>query len=140
MASALADRLAEAAAEYLHKKAREDCGFGRDEGLTNEDLIKERYRGIRPAPGYPACPDHTEKLTLFGLLDAEKNAGIHLTESMAMFPAAAVSGFYFMHPEAKYFSVGKIERDQVEDYARRKGMDLTILERWLSPVLNYDPE
>jgi len=138
MVSALADRLAEAFAEYLHKKAREDCGYGIGEILTSEDLVKERYRGIRPAPGYPACPDHTEKRTLFDLLQAEKNAGIELTESMAMMPAAAVSGFYFSHPQAKYFSIGKIERDQVEDYARRKGMDVTTIERWLSPVLNYD--
>jgi len=140
MVSALADRLAEAFAEFLHKKAREACGYGVGECLTREDLIKERYRGIRPAPGYPACPDHTEKRTLFDLLQVEKNAGITLTESMAMLPAAAVSGLYFSHPEAKYFSVGKIERDQVEDYARRKGMDLAATERWLSPVLNYDPE
>ena len=140
MVSALADRLAEAFAEYLHKRAREDSGYGCGENLTSEDLIKERYRGIRPAPGYPACPDHTEKRTLFDLLGAEKAAGIHLTESMAMTPAASVSGFYFSHPEAKYFSLGKIERDQVEDYARRKGMELTEAERWLAPVLNYDPE
>ncbi len=140
MVSALADRLAEAFAEYLHKKAREACGYGQDENLSAEDLIKERYRGIRPAPGYPACPDHTEKRTLFDLLQAEQNAGIELTESMAMMPAAAVSGFYFSHPQAKYFSVGKIEKDQVEDYARRKGMDLPTIERWLSPVLNYDPD
>jgi len=140
MVSALADRLAEAFAEYLHKKAREACGYGQDENLSAEDLIKERYRGIRPAPGYPACPDHTEKRTLFDLLQAEQNAGIELTESMAMMPAAAVSGFYFSHPQAKYFSVGKIEKDQAEDYAGRKGMDLPTVERWLSPVLNYDPE
>jgi len=140
MVSALADRLAEAFAEYLHKKAREACGYGQDENLSAEDLIKERYRGIRPAPGYPACPDHTEKRTLFDLLQAEQNAGIELTESMAMMPAAAVSGFYFSHPQAKYFSVGKIEKDQVDDYAARKGMDLPTIERWLSPVLNYDPE
>ncbi len=140
MVSALADRLAEAFAEFLHKKAREACGYGVGEGLSREDLIKERYRGIRPAPGYPACPDHTEKRTLFDLLQVEKNAGITLTESMAMLPAAAVSGLYFSHPEAKYFSVGRIERDQVEDYARRKGTDLAATERWLSPVLNYDPE
>ena len=140
MVSALADRLAEAFAEYLHKKAREACGYGLDENLSSEDLIKERYRGIRPAPGYPACPDHTEKRTLFDLLRAEQNAGIELTESMAMMPAAAVSGFYFSHPQAKYFSVGKIEKDQVEDYAARKGMDLPTVERWLSPVLNYDPD
>ncbi len=103
-------------------------------------MITERYRGIRPAPGYPACPDHTEKRTLFDLLGVERTAGIHLTESMAMTPAASVSGFYFSHPDAKYFSVGKIERDQVEDYARRKGIKLSEAERWLAPVLNYDPE
>ena len=140
MVSALADRLAEAFAEYLHKRARDDNGYGCGENLTREELIKERYRGIRPAPGYPACPDHTEKRTLFSLLNAERNAGIHLTESMAMTPAASVSGFYLSHPEAKYFSLGKIERDQVEDYACRKGMELTEAERWLAPVLNYDPE
>ena len=140
MVSALADRLAEAFAEYLHKKAREACGYGQSEHLSNEDLIKERYRGIRPAPGYPACPDHTEKRTLFDLLQVEQNAGIELTESMAMMPAAAVSGLYFSHPQAKYFAVGKIEKDQVEDYAKRKGMPLPEMERWLSPVLNYDPE
>ena len=140
MVSALADRLAEAFAEYLHKRARDDNGYGCGENLTREELIKERYRGIRPAPGYPACPDHTEKRTLFSLLNAERNAGIHLTESMAMTPAASVSGFYLSHPEAKYFSLGKIERDQVEDYARRKQMELTEAERWLAPVLNYDPD
>ena len=140
MVSALADRLAEAFAEYLHKRARDDNGYGCGENLTREELIKERYRGIRPAPGYPACPDHTEKRTLFHLLNAERNAGIHLTESMAMTPAASVSGFYLSHPEAKYFSLGKIERDQVEDYARRKQMELTEAERWLAPVLNYDPD
>ena len=139
MVSALADRLAEAFAEYLHKRARDDNGYGCGENLTREELIKERYRGIRPAPGYPACPDHTEKRTLFHLLNAERNAGIHLTESMAMTPAASVSGFYLSHPEAKYFSLGKIERDQVEDYACRKGMEMTEAERWLAPVLNYEP-
>ena len=140
MVSALADRLAEAFAEYLHKRARDDNGYGCGENLTREELIKERYRGIRPAPGYPACPDHTEKRTLFSLLNAERNAGIHLTESMAMTPAASVSGFYLSHPEAKYFSLGKIERDQVEDYACRKGMEMSEAERWLAPVLNYDPD
>ena len=140
MVSALADRLAEAFAEYLHKRARDDNGYGCGENLTREELIKERYRGIRPAPGYPACPDHTEKRTLFHLLNAERNAGIHLTESMAMTPAASVSGFYLSHPEAKYFSLGKIERDQVEDYACRKGMEMSEAERWLAPVMNYDPD
>ena len=140
MVSALADRLAEAFAEYLHKQVRDESGFGLGENLSTEDLIKERYRGIRPAPGYPACPDHTEKSTLFNLLHVEDNAGITLTESMAMYPAASVSGLYFSHPEAKYFSVGKIERDQVEEYAERKAFDVPVMERWLSPVLNYDPE
>ena len=139
MAKALADRLAEAFAEFLHKRAREDWGYGKAEGLTNDDLIRERYRGIRPAPGYPACPDHTEKRLLFDLLQVEKNAGITLTESFAMWPAAAVSGFYFAHPEARYFAVGKIGKDQVEDYASRKSMDLRTIERWLSPNLNYEP-
>ncbi len=140
MAKALADRLAEALAELMHKRARDAWEFGRNENLSSDDLIHERYRGIRPAPGYPACPDHTEKRELFDLLHAEKNAGIHLTENFAMSPAASVSGFYFSHPEAKYFAVGKIDRDQVEDYRRRKGMDLHTVERWLRPNLNYDPD
>ncbi len=139
MAKALADRLAEAFAELLHKRAREHWGYGGQEQLSNEDLIRERYRGIRPAPGYPACPDHTEKRILFDLLGAEKNAGITLTESYAMLPAASVSGLYLAHPEAKYFSVGKIGRDQVLDYQLRKGMDLSSVERWLGPNLNYEP-
>jgi 5-methyltetrahydrofolate--homocysteine methyltransferase len=139
MAKALADRLAEAFAEFLHKKVREEWGYGHSERLSSEDLIREKYRGIRPAPGYPACPDHTEKRLLFDLLSVEEHAGITLTESFAMLPAAAVSGFYFAHPEAKYFAVGKIGKDQVEDYARRKGMDLRTIERWLSPNLNYEP-
>jgi 5-methyltetrahydrofolate--homocysteine methyltransferase len=139
MAKALADRLAEAFAEFLHKRVREQWGYGKREQLTNEDLIRERYRGIRPAPGYPACPDHTEKRTLFDLLDAERQTGITLTESYAMLPAAAVSGWYFAHPDAKYFAVGKIGKDQVEDYARRKRMDVRTVERWLSPNLNYEP-
>ncbi|MGH7147873.1 MAG: vitamin B12 dependent-methionine synthase activation domain-containing protein, partial [Nitrospiraceae bacterium] len=138
MAKALADRLAEAFAEILHKQAREAWGYGKSENLTSADLIREKYRGIRPAPGYPACPDHTEKRLLFDLLRVEQNAGITLTENFAMLPAAAVSGFYFAHPEAKYFAVGKIGKDQVEDYARRKGMDLRTIERWLSPNLNYE--
>ena len=140
MTKALADRLAEAFAEWLHKKAREDWGYGGSETLSHEELIRERYRGIRPAPGYPACPDHTEKRSLFDLLDVEKNAGIHLTESFAMYPASSVSGLYFAHPEAKYFSVGKIGRDQVLDYHLRKRMNLRAVERWLSPNLNYDPD
>ena len=139
MAKALADRLAEAFAEWLHKRVREEWGYGRGEKFSNEDLIREKYRGIRPAPGYPACPDHTEKRVLFDLLQAERNTGITLTESFAMLPAASVSGFYFAHPEAKYFAVGKIGKDQVEDYARRKGMELRTVERWLGPNLNYEP-
>ncbi|MCS6775672.1 MAG: methionine synthase [Chloroherpetonaceae bacterium] len=139
MAQALADRLAEAFAEHLHQIARRDWGYGREENLTNEDLIRERYRGIRPAPGYPACPDHTEKRTLFDLLDAERNAGITLTESFAMYPASAVSGYYFAHPDSRYFPVGKIERDQVADYATRKGVPVVVVEKWLAPILNYEP-
>lgn len=139
MAQALADRLAEAFAEFLHRQARIDWGYGRAENLTREELIKERYRGIRPAPGYPACPDHTEKPGLFQLLDAEAQTGIYLTESNAMHPASSVSGFYFAHPDAKYFAVGKLDRDQVEDYARRKGMETPQVERWLAPYLNYNP-
>src|SRR5881628_2679419 len=139
MAKALADRLAEAFAEYLHKQAREEWGYGKAEALSHEDLIRERYRGIRPAPGYPACPDHTEKQILFDLLQAVKNTGITLTETFAMLPASSVSGLYFAHPDAKYFAVGKLGRDQILDYARRKNMDLVAIERWLSPNLNYDP-
>ncbi|KAF4516239.1 hypothetical protein B566_EDAN000479 [Ephemera danica] len=139
MAKALADRLAEAFAEYLHKRVREEWGYGKTETLSAEELIREQYRGVRPAPGYPACPDHTEKRLLFDVLQVEQNAAMTLTESFAMLPAAAVSGFYFAHPEAKYFAVGKIGKDQVEDYARRKGMDIRIIERWLSPNLNYEP-
>jgi 5-methyltetrahydrofolate--homocysteine methyltransferase len=139
MTKALADRLAEAFAECLHAKARLDWGFGASENLTNDDLIEEKYRGIRPAHGYPACPDHTEKKTLFALLDAEKNAGISLTESFAMWPAASVSGLYFGHLRARYFAVDRITKDQVEDYAKRKKMDLATMERWLSPNLAYDP-
>ncbi|MCI0337159.1 MAG: methionine synthase [Acidobacteria bacterium] len=137
MSKALADRLAEAFAELLHKRAREDWGYGLQEDLGYEDLIKERYRGIRPAPGYPSQPEHTEKRLLFDLLQAEQNTGISLTESFAMMPASSVSGLYFAHAEAKYFVVGKIGRDQVEDYARRKGMDLREVERWLAANLNY---
>ena len=139
LAKALADRLAEAFAEALHAQARRDWGYGRDERFTNEQLIDEAYRGIRPAPGYPACPDHTEKRTLFGLLDAERQAGIHLTENYAMHPAASVSGLYFAHPEARYFTVDRITRDQVEDYARRKQWSVAEVERWLAPNLSYEP-
>jgi 5-methyltetrahydrofolate--homocysteine methyltransferase len=138
MAKALADRLAEALAELLHKRVRDAWGYGREERLCTDDLIHERYRGIRPAPGYPACPDHTEKQLLWDVLGVEKRTGIKLTESFAMYPAASVSGFYFAHPEARYFAVGKIDRDQVLDYSRRKGMDVKTTERWLAPNLNYD--
>ena len=138
MTKALADRLAEAFAEYLHKHARDAWGYGKNEKLSTDDLIEEKYRGIRPAHGYPACPDHTEKTKLFQLLDAERQTGIRLTESFAMHPASSVSGLYFAHPEARYFAVDKITKDQVEDYARRKGMPLNTLERWLSPNLGYD--
>jgi 5-methyltetrahydrofolate--homocysteine methyltransferase len=139
LAKALADRLAEALAERMHERVRRELwGYARDEALTNEQLVQEAYQGIRPAPGYPACPDHTEKQILFDLLDAETRTGIRLTESYAMTPAAAVSGWYFWHPEAKYFGVGKIGRDQVEDYARRKGMTVETVERWLAPNLGYE--
>jgi 5-methyltetrahydrofolate--homocysteine methyltransferase len=139
MAEALADRLAEAFAEFLHKRVREEWGYGRAEKLTTEDLIGEKYRGIRPAAGYPACPDHTEKGILWKLLDVEKNAGIRLTESFAMWPGSSVSGLYFAHPESKYFAVGKLGRDQLLDYHVRKGMTLQEAEKWLSPWLNYEP-
>ena len=139
LAKALADRLAEAFAEMLHARARADWGYGRNEALSHEDLLRERYRGIRPAPGYPACPDHTEKRTLFDLLGAEDAAGIRLTENFAMTPAASVSGFYFAHPDAHYFAVGRLGKDQVEDYARRKGLSLEETERWLAPNLGYEP-
>jgi 5-methyltetrahydrofolate--homocysteine methyltransferase len=140
LTKALADRLAEASAEWLHRQARIAWGFGLGENLSNDDLIREQYRGIRPAPGYPACPDHTEKRLLFDLLQAEANARVTLTENFAMSPASAVSGFYFAHPEAKYFGVGAIARDQVEDYARRKGLDVAAVEKWLAPNLGYDPD
>jgi len=140
MVKALADRLAEAFAEYLHKKVRDEWGYGKAEDLTVTDLIKERYRGIRPAPGYPACPDHTESQVMFDLLHVTENTGIILTESMAKYPASSVNGWYFAHPESQYFALGKIEKDQVEDYSRRKGVPLAEMERWLSPNLNYDPE
>ena len=138
MLKALADRLAEAFAEYLHEKLRKDYwGYAADEKLNSDALVKEHYQGIRPAPGYPACPDHTEKASLWQLLDVEKNAGIHITESFAMLPAASVSGFYFSHPESRYFSLGKINRDQLSDYSQRKGMDVGEAERWLAPNLGY---
>jgi 5-methyltetrahydrofolate--homocysteine methyltransferase len=139
MAEAIADRLAEAFAECLHKRVRDEWGYGREEGLSNADLIQEKYRGIRPAAGYPACPDHTEKGPLWQLLDVQKNTGMLITESFAMWPGSSVSGLYFAHPEARYFSLGKIDRDQVDDYHKRKGMSVTEVERWLGPNLNYDP-
>ena len=138
MAEALADRLAEAFAEFLHKRARAEWGYGKAETLSTEQMIDEQYRGIRPAAGYPACPDHTEKWTLWKLLDVEKNTGIRLTESCAMWPASSVSGLYFSHPQSKYFAVGKLGRDQLVDYAARKGMELPEVEKWLGPYLNYD--
>ena len=139
MVEAIADRLAEAFAEFMHKRVRDEWGFGKNENLTTQQLIDEAYRGIRPAPGYPACPDHTEKGLLWSLLDVERNAGISLTESFAMWPGASVSGFYFGHPDSKYFAVGKLDRDQVADLAQRKSMPLAEAERWLGPWLNYDP-
>jgi 5-methyltetrahydrofolate--homocysteine methyltransferase len=137
---ALADRLAEGLAELMHAKVRREYwGYAADENFTNEQLIAEAYRGIRPAPGYPAQPEHSEKGTLFKLLDVEARIGVKLTESFAMWPGSSVSGFYYAHPESRYFGVGKIERDQVEDYARRKGWTLQEAERWLAPLLNYNP-
>ena len=139
MAEALADRLAEAFAEYLHKRVRDQWGYGHVEDLTKEQLLREEYRGIRPAAGYPACPDHTEKAALWDLLDVERNTGITLTESFAMWPGSSVSGLYFAHPESRYFSLGKIGRDQVDDYRVRKDMTLAEVERWLGPNLGYNP-
>lgn len=133
---ALADRLAEAFAEFLHHKVRtEYWGYAEDESLENEDLIAEKYLGIRPAPGYPACPDHLEKTTIWNLLKVKENIGLELTESLAMFPTAAVSGYYFGNPKSKYFGVGKISEDQLKDYAERKGVDLEFARKWLSPNL-----
>ena len=140
LSQALCDRLAEAFAEALHAKVRRELwGYAAEESLDEAELLLEKYRGIRPAPGYPAQPDHTEKRTLFDLLEAEKRTGMALTESLAMTPPSSVSGFYFAHPRAEYFGVGKIDRDQVADYATRKGWDLETAERWLSPNLAYDP-
>jgi len=139
MAEAIADRLAEAFAECLHKRVREEWGYGCGEGLSNADLIQEKYRGIRPAAGYPACPDHTEKGPLWSLLDVQANTGMLITESFAMWPGSSVSGLYFAHPESRYFSLGKIDRDQVADYSKRKGMSVAEIERWLGQNLNYDP-
>ncbi|MGH9678173.1 MAG: vitamin B12 dependent-methionine synthase activation domain-containing protein, partial [Candidatus Acidiferrum sp.] len=140
MAKALADRLAEAFAELLHERARRDWQYGREERLTKDELIAEKYRGIRPAAGYPSCPDHTEKAPLWRLLDASAAAGIHLTESFAMTPAASVSGLYFAHPEAKYFAVDLVTRDQVESYAARKRITRAEAEKWLAPNLAYDTQ
>lgn len=140
MTKALADRLAEAFAEALHLRARRDWGFGKEEDLSNEQLIAEKYRGIRPAPGYPAQPDHTEKWAMFELLEAEQRTGIQLTDSLAMMPAASVCGMYFSHPQAKYFAIHQLARDQVEDYAKRKGMPLKEVQRWLAPNLGYEPD
>jgi len=139
MAEAIADRLAEAFAECLHKQVRDEWGYGRAEKLSIDDMVREKYRGIRPAAGYPACPDHTEKGTLWQLLDVEKRTGIQITESFAMWPGSSISGLYFAHPEARYFSLGKIDPDQVADYHVRKGMSVAEVERWLAPNLNYDP-
>jgi 5-methyltetrahydrofolate--homocysteine methyltransferase len=139
MIKALADRLAEAFAEHLHERVRKEFwGFAPDEKFSPAELIAESYQGIRPAPGYPAQPDHTEKETLFKLIEGER-IGVNLTESFAMWPGASVCGLYFSHPQSHYFGVGKIERDQVEDYARRKGWSTEECERWLAPILNYDP-
>jgi 5-methyltetrahydrofolate--homocysteine methyltransferase len=136
---ALADRLAEACAEYIHECVRkEHWGYAGDEALDGDALVAEAYKGIRPAPGYPACPDHTEKATLWQLLDAENKTGITLTESFAMVPTAAVSGFYYSHPQSSYFATGKIGRDQVEDYAARKGLPVQQVERWLASILGYE--
>src|SRR5205085_2952107 len=140
LAKALADRLAEAFAERLHQRVRKEFwGYAPDEAFTSDELMLEKYVGIRPAPGYPAQPDHTEKATLFRLLDAENSAGVKLTESFAMWPGSSVSGLYFSNEEAEYFGVGKIELDQVEDYAARKSWTVAETERWLAPVLNYIP-
>jgi 5-methyltetrahydrofolate--homocysteine methyltransferase len=140
MAEAIADRLAEAFAECLHKRVRDEWGYGCAENLSPAELIQEKYRGVRPAPGYPACPDHTEKGTIWRLLDVEKNTGMIITESFAMWPGSSVSGLYFAHPQSRYFSLGKIDRDQVVDYHERKGMTIAEVERWLGPNLNYDPQ
>ena len=140
LVKALADRIAEALAERMHERVRKEFwAYAPEESLTPEELISKSYRGIRPAPGYPAQPDHTEKATIFRLLEAERRIGVKLTKSYAMWPGSSVSGLYFSHPKSFYFGVGKIERDQVEDYARRKGLPVTEMERWLAPILNYDP-
>ena len=138
MIKALADRLAEAFAEYLHKKVRtQDWNYAKNENLSNDELIKENYKGIRPAPGYPACPDHLEKKTIWKLLNVEENIGVELTESLAMWPAASVSGYYFGNPEAKYFGLGKINKDQVNDYSKRRHISMEEAEKWLSPNIAH---
>ena len=137
MTSVLGDRIAEALAEMIHKKVRNLWGYGKEEKLSSEDLINEKYRGIRPAPGYPSCPDHTEKKILWDILEAEKHTGVSLTESFAMTPPSSVSGFYMAHPESKYFFLGKILKDQVRDYAERKKIALEEAEKWLRPNLGY---
>jgi 5-methyltetrahydrofolate--homocysteine methyltransferase len=139
MAKALADRLAEAFAEYLHARVRREWAYGRDEALPIDEMLQEKYRGIRPAPGYPACPDHTEKAKLFDLLRARQEVGMELTESFAMTPTAAVSGYYFSHEQAHYFTIGPIAADQVESYAKRKSMRIDAVEKWLGQNLSYDP-
>jgi 5-methyltetrahydrofolate--homocysteine methyltransferase len=139
MVKALADRFAEAFTELMHERVRKEFwGYVSDEALSNDELIGEKYQGIRPAPGYPACPDHTEKPVLFKMLNTEKEIGTTLTDSLAMYPAASVSGMYYSHPQSKYFGLGKIGKDQVEDYAKRKQMPIEQVERWLAPNLNYD--
>ena len=139
MLEASVDRLAEALAERMHERVRKEFwGYASDETLTNDQLVAEQYQGIRPAPGYPACPEHTEKGTLWQLLDVEANTGITLTESYAMYPAASVSGWYFSHPDSRYFGIGRVARDQVEDYAKRKGISVEEAEKWLAPVLGYE--
>jgi len=140
MVQAIADRLAEAFAELLHQRVRQEWAYGKEENLSTEEMISEKYRGIRPAAGYPACPDHTEKRVLFDLLDAEKETGVELTESFAMTPGASVSGLYFAHPDARYFTVDRVTREQIESYAKRKGIPQREVERWLFPNLAYDPD
>lgn len=138
MLKAIADRFAEALAERMHEKVRKDYwGYSTDETYSNEDIIKEKYRGIRPAPGYPACPDHTEKTNLWELLNPDKKIGLELTDSFAMYPTAAVSGWYFSHPQSRYFGTGKITKDQLADYAKRKSITIEECERWLAPILGY---
>ena len=137
LVKAVGDRLAEALAEYMHRQVRREWGYGNEEDLSIEDMVREKYRGIRPAPGYPAQPDHTEKPLLFELLDSERRVGIKLTESFAMSPASSVSGMYYAHPESRYFAVGKIDRDQVANYAERKKISVAEVERWLAPILGY---